>query len=98
VSNDARKPSKKETEIQRTQIERMSTEQISGRVKQNQHEIDMFLEQIFTRASLQEYSENQYNELVELLKEAKSIITECTVPQDLEEKRREWMEKASTLE
>ncbi len=54
----------------------------------------MFLEQIFTRAHVQEYTEQQHDELLVLLQEALAFIEE--VPVD-ERCVLEWAEKRSKL-
>ena len=46
-----------EAEKQQTQLEQMTTEQMMVRVKENQHQIKVFLDQLIIRASVQEYTE-----------------------------------------
>ena len=61
-------------EVQRRQLESMTTEQITVRMKENQRQINIFLDQLITRASLQNYTEQQYNELLRLIQECLTYI------------------------
>ena len=81
-------------ELQRKQLEQMTTEQISISIQQNQREINTFLEQLFTRAHVQEYTEQQHEELLVLLQEVLEFIEE--VPVD-EKRVVEWAEKRRML-
>jgi transposase len=81
-------------ELQRKQMEQMTTEQISISIQQNQREINTFLEHLFTRAHVQEYTEQQHEELLALLQEAQELIEE--VPVD-EKRATEWAEKRRAL-
>ncbi len=81
-------------ELQRKQLEQMTTEQISISIQQNQRKINTFLEQLFTRAHVQEYTEQQHEELLVLLQEALDFIEE--VPVD-EKRVAEWTGKRRAL-
>ncbi len=81
-------------EVQHKQLDRMSTEEISTRIQQSQREIDILLEQLFTRAQVQGYTEQQYDELLVLLQEAMAFIE--AVPVD-ERRLLEWTERRSAL-
>ncbi|MBA2679745.1 MAG: hypothetical protein H0U76_15270 [Ktedonobacteraceae bacterium] len=80
-------------ESQRKQLEGMTTEQISLRIEQGQGEIDMFIEQLVTRASLQGDAERQYDELLALLQESLAFLGKVPMPQEWEERRNELVSK-----
>ena len=80
-----------EEEVQRQQLESMSTEQIRARIKESQGEINTFIEQLLTRAMVQAYTEQQYNELLTLIQEA-VIFVEGVSPLPLE-----WIGKRNEL-
>ena len=82
------------TEAYSKPLDQMSTEHISMRIQQKQREINIFLEHILTRAQVQEYTEQQYGELLVLLQEASEFIEE--VPVD-EKCILEWTEKRRSL-
>ena len=63
-----------EEEVQRRQLESMTTEQIRARIKGNQGEINTFVEQLMTRAAVQAYTEQQCDELLILVEEALEFI------------------------
>ena len=63
-----------EEEVQRRQLESMTTEQIRARIKGNQGEINTFIEQLMTRAALQAYTEQQCDELLTLVQEALEFV------------------------
>ena len=63
-----------EEEVQRRQLESMTTEQIRARIKGNQGEINTFIEQLMTRAALQAYTEQQCDELLRLVQEALEFV------------------------
>jgi queuine/archaeosine tRNA-ribosyltransferase len=81
-------------ELQRKQLEKMTTEQISIHIQQIQQELNTFLDQLFTRAHVQEYTEQQYEESLLLLQEALAFIEE--VPVD-ERDVSEWAGKRKKL-
>ena len=82
------------TEVRHKQLDQMSMEHISTRIWQNQREANMLLEQLLTRAHMQEYTEQQHGELLVLLQEALNFIEE--VPVD-ERCILEWAGQRSTL-
>lgn len=61
-------------EVQRRQLESMTTEQMQARIKENQGEINTFIEQLAIRSSLQAYTEQQCEELLLLVQEALTFI------------------------
>ncbi len=84
----------KDVEVKQAQLERMSTEQIAARMQQSQEELDMFLGQLFVRASIQEYTEQQYDGLVTLLQEALTFLEELSpLPLEWGERRNKLMDK-----
>lgn len=83
-----------EIEFQRKQLDQMSVEQIAARVRQNQREIDMFLEPLFTRARVQEYTEEKYTELLALLQETLPLLKEFLVGDTV---TLEWINRSSEV-
>ena len=61
-------------EVQRQQLEGMTTEQITARIRENRREMNTFIDQLAIRAHVQEYTEQQYNELLTLLQESLTYI------------------------
>lgn len=80
-------------ELQRKQLESMTTEQISLRIEQSQCEMNMFMEQLVTRASLQGYAEQQYDVLLALLQELLAFIGKVPMTQEWGERRDELVSK-----
>ncbi len=80
-----------DTEVQRVQLEGMSTEQLLTRVKQTWSEMNMFLDELFVRDSVQDYTEQQYNELFALSQEILRFL-EALSPFPLE-----WVGKRNEL-
>lgn len=78
-----------EPKKQETHIEHMTTEQIMARMRENEHQVHVFLDQLIIRASIQDYTERQYDELLTLVQEALTYIEEIPVPLEWAERRNE---------
>ena len=61
-------------DVQRQQLESMTTEEITAHIQENQREINIFIQQLASRAYVQQYTEQQYNELLTLLQESLTFI------------------------
>ena len=80
-----------EEEVQRHQLERMTTTEIAARIEEHQEEMSTFIEQLVTRSMLQEYTEQQYDELLTLLQECLTFLEEVS-PLPLQ-----WIERRNEL-
>ncbi len=80
--------------MQRKQLDQMSVDQIVSRIQQNQREIEMFLGPLFTRARVQEYTEEKYNELLALLQETVPLLEGFLVGDTITP---EWVIKSSEV-
>ena len=77
-------------EMQRKQLEEMTTEQLTARMQRNEHDNKKCVEQLVIRATVQGYTEQQYNELLTLVQEALPLLEEISgVP--------EWVERRDEL-
>ncbi len=73
------------------QLEDMTTERIEACIQQNQHENKKLIEQLVTRAAIQEYTEQQYEEQRILLQEALTFLEEASITGEWVERRNELM-------
>ena len=69
-----------DNEVQRRQLESMTTTEITARMQENQQANNTFLEQLVMRASLQAYTEQQCDELLTLVQECMTYIEEIPAP------------------
>ena len=77
------------------QLDRMTVRQIRQSIQRNQEEMDILLEQLFARASVQGYTEQQYNELLALHQEVVSFLEAVPVTPEWEERRDELLARLS---
>ncbi len=83
-----------DAEVQRKQLEGMTIEQLVARIQQNQYENKKFIEQLVIHATVQDYTEQQYNELLILLQEALTFLEELSsLPLEWVERRNELLVK-----
>lgn len=85
-------------EVQRLQLEGMTTEQLSVRIQQNQQEIETFLGQLVIRAQTQEYTEDYSTDVLLLLQEALQLLVKVprgTVPSEWMAERDQFVEKVT---
>lgn len=85
MSNDA--------EVQQKQLEGMTAGQLEARITQNLYESQRFIEHLVNRATVQEYTEQQYEEQRTLLQEAHIFIERVPVTPELVEMRNELLGK-----
>jgi DNA polymerase sigma len=79
--------------VQQKQLEDMTTEQIEARIQHNQHENKKLIEQLANRAAVQEYTEQQYEELRTLLQEALLFLEEVPLTSETLERQGKLMSK-----
>ncbi len=82
-----------DSKVQKTPIEQMTIEQITDCMKENQRQITTLLDQLTLRASIQSYTEQQYDELLTLVQEALTYIEEVPVSLEWVERRNELIAK-----
>ncbi len=69
----------------------MTTEQITVRMQEHQQRINIFVEQLTLRASLQGYTEQQYDDLLTLVQKVLIYIEEVPVASEWAERRNALM-------
>jgi hypothetical protein len=82
-----------EAELRPKQLGSMTTGEIMTRIQTLQQQIDMCLDQLTLRASLQGYTEQLHDELLTLLQEALTYLKEAPVPSGWIDRRNELVRK-----
>lgn len=82
-----------EPEGQPEQLGSMTTDQITARMQDHQQHINIFLDHLILRASIQGYTEQQHDELLTLVQEAVTYLEEVPVPLEWRDRRNELIMK-----
>lgn len=80
-------------ERQQKHLGSMTISEITARMQEHQQHINLFVEQLTLRASLQGYTEQQQDELLTLMQEALMYIEEVPAASEWIERRNDLMVK-----
>ncbi len=76
-----------ESETQPKQPGSMTTEQITARILEHQRQVNVYVEHLTLRASLQGYTEQLHDELLTLVQEALTYLEEAPAPLELRDRQ-----------